>query len=61
MACHHSPEHAPFACAGFMLQVGFDSIGVRLLVLQGIDDPDNYDADGIDLHDTLEQTRHKQP
>ena len=61
MACHHSPDETPFACAGFMVQVGFDSIGVRLLVLRGLDHPDHYDAEGIDLHDTLEQTRNKQP
>jgi hypothetical protein len=54
MACHKSNEGEDFPCAGFMTQIGNDSIGVRLLQVWSIDSPDNYSNEGCDLFETLE-------
>lgn len=36
MQCHDSPDGDPRPCAGFLSVVGYESIGVRLGVMQGI-------------------------
>ncbi len=42
MACHKSPEDQPSPCAGFVAQVGAESIGLRLLAAKGSFLPDDY-------------------
>lgn len=32
MACHHSTEDAPFSCRGYLAQVGWTNITVRLML-----------------------------
>jgi hypothetical protein len=39
-----------------MVQVGFESIGVRMLAAYGIDHPDNHSAEGMELYETIEDT-----
>lgn len=57
MLCHHAPfegaahEHV---CAGFVLQVGADSIGLRLAVFSGDLAPDDFEGDDIELHESFE-------
>lgn len=35
MACHHSLEDAPISCRGYLAQVGWTNIWVRILVAKG--------------------------
>jgi Family of unknown function (DUF6283) len=36
MACHHSSEDAPISCRGYLAQVGWTNIMVRLRAARGI-------------------------
>jgi hypothetical protein len=54
MACHKSREGAEFPCAGFILQVGTDAIGVRLGVTFGQIRLDDYEPGPEPLHATFE-------
>lgn len=56
MACHKSEVGNHVPCAGFMAQVGYDSIGVRLLAFRGGQKPEDYGDGGLELHETLEDT-----
>ena len=56
MACHLSDDDNMVACSGHMVQVGFESIGVRMLAAYGIDHPDNHSAEGMELYETIEDT-----
>jgi hypothetical protein len=41
MACHHSTEAEPFACNGYLAQVGWSNLNVRRLAAKGqIANPD---------------------
>ena len=53
MACHLSTDADPFACAGFIVQVGFDSIGIRLLANMGALKPDDFESGGAELHGSV--------
>jgi Family of unknown function (DUF6283) len=35
MACHHSSEDEPFSCRGYLAQVGYTNINVRLFMARG--------------------------
>lgn len=54
MACHKSREGAEFPCAGFIAQVGVDSIGVRLGVTFGQIRLDDYEPGPEPLHPDFE-------
>lgn len=54
MACHLSAEGAEFPCAGFVVQVAGDSIGVRLAIVLGQLDFDDYEAGPEPLHPDFE-------
>ena len=54
MACHKTTEGKELACVGFVLQVGVESIGVRLRFFGG-DSPDNYEVGDADLYNTFEE------
>ena len=54
MACHGSTVGDEVPCVGFVVQVGFDSIGLRILAVRGRFRPDDYDADGIEMHADFE-------
>lgn len=53
MACHKSREGREIPCAGFVLQVGPESIGLRFAVRRGAVNPDEYETDAP-LHATFE-------
>lgn len=54
MACHKSKPGAEVVCAGFVVQVGFDSIGLRILaVMHGLRVED-YAAGDAALHPDFE-------
>ena len=36
MACHHSSEDAPISCRGYLAQVGWANINVRLFIIRGL-------------------------
>lgn len=55
MACHKSGQEQPYACAGFLAQVGYESVGVRILAMQGGETPDDIYTNGLDLFETFEQ------
>ena len=55
MGCHLHPERPATGCAGFMVQVGFESIGVRIAVLRGVDHPDNYTDGGHELYGSFDE------
>lgn len=44
MACHKSRDGEEVPCAGFLVSVGYDSIGVRLAVFKGTVQLDDYEA-----------------
>jgi hypothetical protein len=54
MGCHLNPSNAAKPCAGFMVQVGFGSVGVRLAAQLKYDHPDNYDAGDHELYATFD-------
>lgn len=56
MACHLSQDDNMVACSGHMIKVGAESIGVRLLMISGVDHPDNHTDEGMDLYGTIEET-----
>ena len=59
MSCHHAAEGQESMgsiCAGFVLQVGTDSIGLRLAVFTGRLNPDDFEAGGADLHPDFAST-----
>jgi hypothetical protein len=35
MACHHSTEDAPISCRGYLAQVGWTNLNVRLFLMRG--------------------------
>lgn len=55
MLCHKSrpAEGVRIPCAGYVLVVGFASIGLRLECLAGRLDPRDYDAGGVALYATF--------
>jgi hypothetical protein len=53
MACHKSREGREILCAGFVLQVGPESIGLRFAVCRGTVNPAEYETDAP-LHATFE-------
>lgn len=62
MQCHCTPDSAPQACVGFALQVGLDSVGLRLAAAHGAVDLDDMECDS-ELHDlwSLLQTHGGRP
>lgn len=54
MACHLSTDEGPYGCAGFVTQVGVDSIGVRLAMSFGLLNLDDYGTGGADLHASMD-------
>lgn len=56
MLCHKSrpDEGVEVPCAGYVVTVGYDSIGLRLAAMQGKVDPREYNAKGIPLYDSFE-------
>ena len=41
MACHHSAEDAPISCRGYLAQVGWSNLNVRMFLVKGaIPSPD---------------------
>lgn len=55
MACHHSTEDEPISCRGYLAQVGWTNINVRLFLMKGqiprLDDISQAcKAAGITLH-----------
>ena len=64
MACHHSVDEKMLACKGYLAQVGWSNINVRLMALRGeIPNPTEvYEAcleNGIELHDDYETVLEK--
>lgn len=56
MACHKSTDTAFVVCAGFALQVGYESVGLRMLARS--EDKDivgGCSGEGTELHDTFEE------
>lgn len=60
MACHKSREGAGAPCAGYVLQVGTDAIGVRLGVTFGQIRLDDYEPGPEPLHPDFEAMHHAQ-
>lgn len=52
MLCHKSKpnEGLELPCAGAILVVGFDAIGLRIAAIQGRVNPNEYSANGIELY-----------
>ncbi len=55
MACHHSTADEQFACAGFVVQIRFNSIGVRMQAFTGKLDVDEFDAGGLELYNDFDE------
>ncbi len=54
MACHKSRENAERTCAGFVIVLGYDSIGVRLATMRGTIDPKEHTAKGLELYESFD-------
>lgn len=55
-ACHQSKRHQQVVCVGWLWRYGWDSIAVRLRLLNGQMTPDELEPDpAIELHETFEQ------
>lgn len=54
MGCHQNADRPPRPCSGFMVQVGFASVAVRIAATFGRAHPDDHDAGGAELYDTNE-------
>lgn len=54
MSCHEYPPGAEQVCAGFAMQIGYHSIGLRLLHLLGQYDPAQFEAGSVPLHPGFE-------
>lgn len=52
MQCHCSPDEDPTPCVGFVLQVGVESVGVRVGLVRGWFRMDDFDRGGAELHPT---------
>lgn len=50
MQCHV----ADHACAGFVLKVRFDSVGLRLAAAWGLVDVDDYEDGGIEMWESFD-------
>ena len=61
MSCHLSSDDKPFVCAGFVLQVGMQSQGVRLAQAMGVLDVAEFTAGGLELHETMEELMEAHP
>ena len=55
MACHKSTPEDPILCAGYILVVGFDSIGLRIAAVRGEVSMKDYDAEGLELFSGYEE------
>lgn len=55
MGCHQRPNEPAAPCAGFMVRVGFRSIGIRLAAIAGVAHPDDYSDGGHDLYETFDE------
>jgi len=42
MQCHLTADTEPQPCAGFVTQVGFESVALRYTVMTGVVDPNHY-------------------
>lgn len=50
MQCHCTPDgERAQVCVGFAVQVGFESVGLRIAAMTGGFDPNDVSADGVDL------------
>lgn len=55
-ACHQSRADQEVVCVGWLWRYGWDSIAVRLRLLNGQMTPDELEPDpAIELHETFEQ------
>ena len=56
MMCHQSRDTNQIVCAGWVLVLGFDAIGVRRAVHNGDFDPNrDFESGGLELYDSWEE------
>lgn len=53
MACHLSTDDEPYACVGFALRVGFQSVPLRMAAVMGAFDMSECSDGGAELHPTM--------
>jgi len=59
-ACHQSRADQEVVCVGWLWRYGWDSIAIRLRLLNGIMSPDELEPDpAIELHETFDEVIQK--
>lgn len=55
MACHKTTKDRRLVCAGWLGVIGYDSIGARLIAMQGGPKPDDVDLSGLEMFSGYEE------
>lgn len=55
MGCHKSTPERPRTCAGWLVVIGYESIGARLLAIHGGPRPEDVALDGLEMFSGYEE------